>query len=150
MKFLMLILAFMLFSSTAASADVIHIDQQSRSLTLVDDDGFIYTYPIAVGKDGFRWTGVEVITRKAEWPNWYPTENVRRQRPELPAVVPGGKDNPLGARALYLGDTLYRIHGSNDPKSIGRAASRGCFRMRNSDIIDLYDRVDVGTVVIVQ
>jgi len=138
------------FGAGASNADVIDIDNKSRVLTLIQDDGTMIRYPIAVGRQGLQWTGQHVITRKVKWPSWNPSANMRRKHPGLPGYVPGGPENPLGARALYLGDTLYRIHGTNDPKSIGRAASSGCFRMRNEDVIDLYERVNVGTVVVVR
>lgn len=147
---LFLLVAIAIFGSTVSEADMIDIDNKKKVLTLIQDDGTMIQYPIAVGRNGLQWTGQHVITRKAKWPSWNPSPNMRRKHPGLPGYVPGGPDNPLGARALYLGDTLYRIHGTNDPKSIGRAASSGCFRMRNEDVIDLYERVDVGTVVVVR
>lgn len=134
---------------SVANAAVISIDNKRKTLTLIQDDGYIIEYPIAVGKDGFRWKGQQVITRKEKWPTWTPPASMRKRNPSLPQTVSGGPDNPLGARALYLGDTLYRIHGTNDPNSIGRAASSGCFRMYNEDVIDLYNRVPIGTVVVV-
>lgn len=127
------------------------INTSERYLYLVGDDGTAKRYGVGVGREGFSWKGTESITRKAEWPTWRPpAEMIARERAkgrELPAVMEGGPDNPLGARALYLGSTLYRIHGSNAPWSIGQAVSSGCIRMRNEDVIDLYGRVGVGTVV---
>jgi lipoprotein-anchoring transpeptidase ErfK/SrfK len=104
-------------------------------------------YPISVGREGFAWTGTETISRKAEWPDWYPPAEMRERDWRLPEKMTGGIKNPLGAKALYLGNSLYRIHGTNDAKSIGRAASSGCFRMLNGHIIDLAARVEIGTVV---
>lgn len=137
-------------SASMASAATIEIDTQHRVLMLMQDDGTTKTYRIAVGRPDEQWTGVKKITRKAEWPEWHPTAQERDEDPTLPSVVPGGPGNPLGARALYIGGTLYRIHGTTKPKSIGHAASGGCFRMLNRDVIDLYDRVPVGTTVIVR
>jgi len=104
-------------------------------------------YPISVGREGFSWTGAESISRKAEWPDWHPPEEMRWRDPRLPEKMTGGIKNPLGAMALYLGSSLYRIHGTNDATSIGRAASSGCFRMLNGHVVDLAARVDVGTSV---
>lgn len=106
-------------------------------------------YGIGVGKQGFAWNGTEVISAKREWPDWHPPAEMRLRRPDLPAMMSGGIENPLGARALYLGSTLYRIHGSNQPETIGRAVSSGCIRMTNDDIVDLFNRVRVGTKVTV-
>jgi lipoprotein-anchoring transpeptidase ErfK/SrfK len=106
-------------------------------------------YEVAVGRESFAWRGTERISRKAKWPDWHPPASMRQRQPELPQFVPGGPDNPLGARALYLGETLYRIHGTNDQESIGQAVSVGCIRMRNSDVKDLYERVTVGAAVVV-
>jgi lipoprotein-anchoring transpeptidase ErfK/SrfK len=107
-------------------------------------------YGVGVGRPGFQWGGVKTITRKAEWPGWTPPPQMRKRQPELPAYMPGGKDNPLGARAMYLGSSLYRIHGTNQAWSIGQELSSGCFRMLNNDVEDLYSRVKVGTKVIVE
>ena len=106
-------------------------------------------YGIGVGRPGFTWAGVKTVTMKKEWPDWRPPDEMLRRRPDLPHYMPGGPENPLGARALYLGDTLYRIHGSNEPWTIGTQVSSGCIRMRNEDVIDLYGRVPVGARVIV-
>jgi lipoprotein-anchoring transpeptidase ErfK/SrfK len=121
-----------------------------RRLYLVTGKGQALRYGIGVGRDGFTWSGVETVTRKAEWPDWTPPPEMRRRRPDLPVHMRGGPDNPMGARALYLGDTMYRIHGSNEPHTIGTATSSGCIRMTNDDIIDLYNRVRVGATVVVQ
>ena len=107
-------------------------------------------YGIGVGRWGFKWSGTERITRKAEWPDWIPPAEMRQREPDLPARMKGGPDNPLGARALYLGNTLYRIHGTAQPWTIGTAVSSGCIRLRNEDVEDLYDRVKVGAKVIVK
>ncbi len=103
-----------------------------------------------MGRDGFRWGGTHRITAKKEWPDWTPPSQMLKRRPDLPRHMKGGEDNPLGARAMYLGSTLYRIHGSNEPEAIGQAVSSGCFRMVNADVIDLYSRVNVGAMVVVQ
>ena len=123
------------------------IDTRARYLYLVQPGGRALRYAVGVGREGFSWKGTEVITRKREWPDWRPPVEMLARRPDLPAHMPGGPDNPLGARALYLGNTLYRIHGSNEPETIGRAVSSGCIRMRNDDVIDLYERVGIGTRV---
>ena len=125
------------------------IDANKRFLYLVLPDGEALRYGIGVGREGFGWSGTERITRKAEWPGWTPPAEMRARQPGLPSYMPGGPENPLGARALYLGNTLYRIHGSNEPWTIGQAVSSGCFRMTNEDVTDLYDRVRVGAKVIV-
>ena len=126
------------------------IDTSARFLYLVGSDGTARRYGVGVGRQGFQWNGVERISRKREWPGWTPPAAMRKREPDLPKFMPGGPDNPLGARALYLGGTLYRIHGSNAPWTIGHAVSSGCIRMRNEDVKDLYTRVDVGTKVVVQ
>jgi lipoprotein-anchoring transpeptidase ErfK/SrfK len=128
-------------------ANSIVIDTRTRFLYLVQGDGTAIRYGVGVGKEGFTWKGVEKISAKREWPDWHPPAEMRQRRPELPVMMAGGPDNPLGARALYLGKTLYRIHGSNEPWTIGRAVSSGCIRMTNEDVTDLYDRVGVGTTV---
>jgi lipoprotein-anchoring transpeptidase ErfK/SrfK len=125
------------------------INTKERFLYLVTEGGFARRYGIGVGRPGFTWAGVHKVTAKKEWPDWRPPEQMLRRQPYLPHFMPGGPDNPLGARALYLGSTLYRVHGSNEPWTIGRAVSSGCIRMRNQDVIDLYDRVGVGTKVVV-
>jgi lipoprotein-anchoring transpeptidase ErfK/SrfK len=129
------------------------IDTKTKFLYLVQPDGKARRYGVGVGKEGFGWTGTETIRKKAEWPGWTPpTEMIQREKAKgrvLPAHMEGGLANPLGARALYLGDTLYRIHGTNAPWTIGHNVSSGCIRMRNQDVIDLYERVKVGTKVVV-
>ena len=128
----------------------IFIDTAERRLYLVLPNGQALRYGIGVGRDGFRWGGVHRISAKKEWPSWTPPSQMLARRPDLPRHMAGGIDNPLGARAMYLGSTLYRIHGSNEPETIGQAVSSGCFRMTNDDVTDLYSRVGVGTTVIVK
>ncbi len=125
------------------------VNTPERFLYLVQNDGTALRYGIGVGRPGFTWAGVKTVTRKAEWPDWVPPKEMLARRPDLPHFMAGGPDNPLGARALYLGSSLYRIHGSNEPWTIGQAVSSGCIRMRNEDVTDLYERVKVGTRVIV-
>ena len=125
------------------------INTPERLLYLIETDGKAIRYGIGVGRPGFTWAGVKTVTMKKEWPDWRPPDEMLRRKPELPHFMPGGPENPLGARALYLGDTLYRIHGSNEPWTIGTQVSSGCIRMRNEDVIDLYNRVPVGSKVIV-
>jgi lipoprotein-anchoring transpeptidase ErfK/SrfK len=125
------------------------IETSERRLYLVLEDGKALKYGIGVGRDGFRWSGKHRITRTAEWPGWTPPAAMRKRVPDLPAYMPGGPDNPLGARALYIGSTLYRIHGTSEPWTIGQAVSSGCIRMVNDDVIDLYERVKVGALVVV-
>jgi lipoprotein-anchoring transpeptidase ErfK/SrfK len=125
------------------------ISTGERRLYLVLGGGQALSYGIGVGRDGFRWGGVHRISAKKEWPEWTPPSQMLARRPDLPRHMRGGIENPLGARALYLGSTLYRIHGSNEPETIGQAVSSGCFRMTNEDVMDLYRRVSVGTTVVV-
>ncbi|MGB6117977.1 MAG: L,D-transpeptidase, partial [Mesorhizobium sp.] len=134
-------------------AGTIIIDQASKFLYFVRGDGTARRYGVGVGKEGMDWRGTEPVTRKAEWPDWRPpAEMIARERAKgriLPVHMPGGEANPLGARALYLGSTLYRIHGTNAPWTIGTNNSSGCIRMRNQDVIELYEMVKVGAKVIV-
>ena len=125
------------------------INTGERRLYYVLPDGKAIRYGIGVGRDGFGWRGVQTVTAKKEWPDWTPPEQMLKRRPDLPRFMKGGPENPLGARAMYLGSTLYRIHGSNEPETIGQAVSSGCFRLVNDDVIDLYNRVQLGTKVIV-
>jgi lipoprotein-anchoring transpeptidase ErfK/SrfK len=134
---------------THEPASTIIVDTANTYLYLVLGNGQAIRYGIGVGREGFTWSGRERVSRMAEWPNWRPPADMVARSPDLPDFVPGGLDNPLGARALYLGDTLYRIHGTNEPSSIGTFASSGCIRMLNADVIDLYRRVSVGTQVVV-
>jgi lipoprotein-anchoring transpeptidase ErfK/SrfK len=133
----------------AEKAGTIIIDTPRRFLFLVQDGGHAVRYGIGVGRPGFTWAGVKQVSAKREWPDWTPPEDMLKRRPDLPRHMAGGVENPLGARALYLGSSLYRIHGSNEPWTIGTAVSSGCIRMRNEDVIDLYGRVNVGTKVVV-
>jgi lipoprotein-anchoring transpeptidase ErfK/SrfK len=125
------------------------VNTSERRLYLVLQNGQALRYGIGVGRDGFRWSGVHRISAKKEWPDWTPPSQMLARRPDLPRHMKGGVENPLGARAMYLGSTLYRIHGSNEPETIGQAVSSGCFRMTNDDVTDLYGRVSVGTTVVV-
>jgi lipoprotein-anchoring transpeptidase ErfK/SrfK len=125
------------------------VDTANKFLYLIEDDGRALRYGIGVGRPGFLWAGVKTVTAKREWPDWRPPADMIARRPDLPRFMPGGVDNPLGARALYLGSSLYRIHGSNEPWTIGTNVSSGCIRMRNEDVTDLYQRVKVGTKVVV-
>ena len=125
------------------------IDQKGRQLFLVASATEALHYPISVGREGFTWTGSEKISKVIDWPDWRPPEEMRERDPTLPEHMSGGIRNPLGAKALYLGKTLYRIHGTNDPRSIGKAASSGCFRMLNGQVVDLASRIEVGAVVTV-
>lgn len=125
------------------------IDTNERRLYFVLPEGKAVRYGVGVGRPGFEWGGTQTITRKAEWPTWTPPAQMLKRRPDLPRFMPGGPENPMGARAMYLGSTLYRIHGSNEPETIGQAVSSGCIRMLNEDVIDLYERAKVGTRVVV-
>jgi lipoprotein-anchoring transpeptidase ErfK/SrfK len=125
------------------------IDTNSKFLYLVEGGGQAIRYGIGVGRPGFLWAGTKVVTRKAEWPDWTPPGEMLLRRPDLPRHMDGGIANPLGARALYLGSSLYRIHGTNEPNTIGTNVSSGCIRLLNEDVADLYNRVRVGTRVIV-
>ena len=125
------------------------VNTAERRLYLVTAPGAALRYGIGVGRIGFTWAGTTAISAKREWPDWTPPDQMLRRRPELPRHMAGGIENPLGARAMYLGSSLFRIHGSNEPETIGQAVSSGCFRMTNEDVIDLYDRVGVGTRVVV-
>ena len=130
-------------------AGTILISTAERRLYYVLGRGEAIQYAVGVGRPGFEWGGTLPITRKREWPDWRPPAEMLQRRPDLPRYMAGGPDNPLGARAMYLGGSLYRIHGSNEPETIGQAVSSGCIRMTNDDVMDLYDRVKVGTKVVV-
>jgi lipoprotein-anchoring transpeptidase ErfK/SrfK len=125
------------------------IDTPNTYLYLVVGNGKAYRYGIGVGREGFTWSGTQHITKKAEWPDWTPPEEMIQRQPYLPRFMAGGPGNPLGARAMYLGGTIYRIHGTNAPSTIGGRVSSGCIRMTNEDVADLYSRVNVGTKVVV-
>ncbi|HLH95341.1 MAG TPA: L,D-transpeptidase [Xanthobacteraceae bacterium] len=135
--------------ATKEPAGTIVIDTPNTYLYLVLGKGKALRYGIGVGREGFTWSGTEKISRMAEWPDWYPPAEMIERQPYLPRFMAGGESNPLGARALYLGDTLYRIHGTNQPSTIGSFVSSGCIRLTNEDITDLYGRVQVGTRVVV-
>jgi lipoprotein-anchoring transpeptidase ErfK/SrfK len=134
---------------TAAATGTIIIDTASTYLYFVLGDGKAIRYGIGVGRDGFRWSGSQSVTRMAEWPDWTPPNEMIVRQPYLPRWMAGGSGNPLGARAIYLGSTVYRIHGTNAPQTIGTQVSSGCIRLTNADVTDLYGRVTVGTKVIV-
>jgi len=134
---------------TSYKPGTIVIETDERRLYLVLDGGKAMKYGVGVGRDGFTWQGTHRITRKAEWPGWTPPPAMRKRVPDLPAYMEGGPDNPLGARALYIGSTLYRVHGTSEPWSIGQAVSSGCIRLTNEDVADLYDRVAVGAMIVV-
>ena len=125
------------------------IDTPNHFLYLVEDNRRAMRYGIGVGRPGFTWQGVKTVSAKKEWPDWFPPTEMIQRRPDLPRWMAGGPENPLGARAMYLGSTLYRIHGSNEPWTIGSNVSSGCIRLRNADVIDLYSRVQVGAKVVV-
>lgn len=126
------------------------INTRDRRLYLVLGNGQALSYGIGVGRVGFTWSGVTHVSAKREWPDWTPPGEMLQRRPDLPRHMAGGPDNPMGARAIYLGASLYRIHGSNEPDKIGQAVSSGCIRLTNQDVIDLYNRVQIGATVIVQ
>lgn len=140
----------MVYFRTNEAPGTIIVDTPSRYLYLVQGNSRAIRYGIGVGRDGFQWSGLLNISRKAEWPDWTPPPEMIARQPYLPRFMAGGPGNPLGARALYLGSTVYRLHGTNQPQTIGQSVSSGCFRLVNGDIIDLYDRVPVGTKVIVR
>jgi lipoprotein-anchoring transpeptidase ErfK/SrfK len=134
---------------TKEAPGTIVVDTPNHFLYLVEGDGKAMRYGIGVGRPGFTWAGVHKVTGKKEWPDWVPPKEMLQRQPYLPHFMAGGPDNPLGARAMYLGGTLYRIHGSNQPWTIGHNVSSGCIRLRNADVIDLYNRVNVGAKVVV-
>jgi lipoprotein-anchoring transpeptidase ErfK/SrfK len=134
---------------TEVPAGTIVIDTAQTVLYYVRGDGTAIRYGIGVGRDGFTWAGSEIVTRMAEWPDWTPPQEMIARQPYLPRWMAGGEGNPLGARGIYLGSTVYRIHGTNMPETIGHKVSSGCIRMLNEDVIDLYSRINVGTKVVV-
>ena len=138
-----------LYRSTEPPGTII-VQTAERFLYVVQPGGRAIRYGIGVGREGFQWQGLQHITRKQEWPDWTPPAEMIARQPYLPRFMAGGPGNPMGARALYLGETVYRIHGTNQPRTIGTAVSSGCFRLVNGDVIDLYDRIPVGTKVIVR
>jgi lipoprotein-anchoring transpeptidase ErfK/SrfK len=138
------------FYRTSEPAGTIVVDTADRYLYLIQGNNRAIRYGIGVGRDGFQWQGLLRITRKSEWPDWTPPPEMIKRQPYLPRFMAGGPGNPMGARALYLGATVYRIHGTNQPQTIGSAISSGCFRLVNDDVTDLYNRVPVGTKVVVR
>jgi len=134
---------------TAEAPGTIIIDTGNTTLYYVLGQGRAIRYGVGVGRDGFTWSGVQTISRKAEWPDWHPPAEMIARQPYLPRFMAGGPGNPLGARAMYLGTSQYRIHGTNDPSTIGKFVSSGCIRLTNEDVSDLFSRVDVGTKVVV-
>ena len=135
---------------TSEAPGTIVIDTPNTYLSLVMPGGKAMRYGIGVGREGFTWSGTQTITRKAEWPDWTPPEEMLQRQPYLPRFMAGGPGNPMGARAMYLGSSIYRIHGTNAPDTIGQRVSSGCIRLTNDDVEDLYSRVNVGTKVIVR
>jgi len=140
----------LVFFRSAEPPGTVVVHTSERFLYLVQGNNRALRYGIGVGRDGFQWSGLIRISRKSEWPDWIPPPEMIERQPYLPRFMAGGPGNPLGARALYLGNTVYRIHGTNQPQTIGHAVSSGCFRLVNGDVIDLYDRVPIGTKVIVR
>ena len=138
-----------LYRSNEAPGTIV-VDTSERFLYLIQPNNRAMRYGIGVGRDGFQWNGLLKVSRKSEWPDWTPPPEMIARQPYLPRFMAGGPGNPMGARALYLGNTVYRIHGTNAPDTIGHAVSSGCFRLANDEIVDLYERVAVGTKVIVQ
>ena len=140
----------MVFFRTTEAPGTIVVHTQERFLYLVQGNNRAVRYGIGVGREGFQWTGLKRIDRKAEWPDWVPPPEMIERQPYLPRFMAGGPGNPMGARALYISGTVYRIHGTNQPHTIGSAVSSGCFRLTNPELIDLYERVPIGTRVVVR
>jgi lipoprotein-anchoring transpeptidase ErfK/SrfK len=140
----------MVFFRTTEGPGTIVVHTQERFLYLVQSNNRAIRYGIGVGREGFQWTGLKRIDRKAEWPDWTPPPEMIQRQPYLPRFMAGGPGNPMGARALYISGTVYRIHGTNQPATVGTAVSSGCFRLTNPELIDLYERVPVGTKVVVR
>jgi len=138
------------FYRTTEEPGTIIVNTHDRFLYLVQGNNRAIRYGVGVGRDGFQWGGVHRITRKAEWPDWTPPSEMIARQPYLPRFMAGGPGNPMGARAMYIGTTVYRVHGTNAPETIGHSVSSGCFRLVNSEIEDLYERVPVGTKIVVQ
>ncbi len=138
------------FYRTNEPAGTIVVDTADRYLYLIQGNNRALRYGIGVGREGFQWQGLLRVSRKSEWPDWTPPPEMIQRQPYLPRFMAGGPGNPMGARALYLGATVYRIHGTNQPQTIGSAVSSGCFRLANNDVMDLYERVPVGTKVVVR
>ena len=140
----------LVFFRTTEAPGTIIVHTSERFLYVVQPNSRALRYSIGVGREGFQWAGLVKISRKAEWPDWTPPPEMIQRQPYLPQFMAGGPGNPMGARALYLGATVYRIHGTNQPQTIGQAVSSGCFRLVNNDLIDLYDRTPVGTKVVIK
>ncbi|MBV8183482.1 MAG: L,D-transpeptidase [Hyphomicrobiales bacterium] len=140
----------LVFFRTNEAPGTIEIHTAERFLYLNLGNNRALRYGIGVGREGFQWSGLVSIVRKAEWPDWTPPPEMIARQPYLPRFMAGGPGNPLGARAMYLGGTVYRIHGTNQPETIGQSVSSGCFRLANGDVVDLYSRVNVGTKVVVR
>jgi lipoprotein-anchoring transpeptidase ErfK/SrfK len=140
--------AIVAFDSREAPGTIV-IDTPNTALYYVLGQGRAIRYGVGVGREGFTWSGVQTISRKAEWPDWHPPAEMVARQPYLPRFMAGGPGNPLGARAIYLGTSQYRIHGTNDPSTIGKFVSSGCIRLTNEDVTDLFSRVDIGTRVVV-
>jgi lipoprotein-anchoring transpeptidase ErfK/SrfK len=140
----------LVFFRTNEPAGTLVIHTSERFLYLVLGNNRALRYGIGVGREGFTWSGLVKISRKAEWPDWTPPPEMIQRQPYLPRFMAGGSGNPMGSRALYLGSTIYRIHGTNQPETIGHAVSSGCFRLTNGDVIDLYERVPLGTKVVIR
>jgi lipoprotein-anchoring transpeptidase ErfK/SrfK len=138
------------FYRTHEAPGTIIVNTHDRFLYLVQGDNRAIRYGVGVGRDGFQWGGIHKITRKQEWPDWTPPPEMIQRQPYLPRFMAGGPGNPMGARAMYIGTTVYRVHGTNAPETIGHSVSSGCFRLVNSEIEDLYTRVPVGTKIVVQ
>jgi len=137
------------FYRTTEAPGTVIVQTSERFLYVVQGNNRAIRYGIGVGREGFQWSGLLKISRKAEWPDWVPPPEMIARQPYLPRFMAGGPGNPLGARAMYLGSTVYRIHGTNQPQTIGQTVSSGCFRLVNPDVIDLFDRIPVGTKVVV-
>ena len=138
------------FYRTTEAPGTIIVNTHDRFLYLVQGDNRAIRYGVGVGRDGFQWGGVHKISRKQEWPDWTPPQEMIQRQPYLPRFMAGGAGNPMGARAMYIGSTVYRVHGTNAPETIGHSVSSGCFRLVNSEIEDLYERIPVGTKIVVQ
>jgi lipoprotein-anchoring transpeptidase ErfK/SrfK len=140
----------MVFFRTSEAPGTVVIHTSERFLYVVQGNNRALRYGIGVGREGFTWSGLVKVSRKAEWPDWTPPPEMIQRQPYLPRFMAGGKGNPMGARALYLGSTVYRIHGTNQPETIGHAVSSGCFRLANGDVIDLFERVSLGAKVVIR
>ena len=136
------------FTTTLAAGSIV-VKTREHALYYVLGNGKAVKYPVATAKKGFEWKGTNTVSAKTKWPDWRPPVEMRKRRPDLPAYMAGGPENPLGARAIYLGSTIYRIHGTNEPASIGKSASSGCIRMHKADVVELYQHVKKGATVVV-